>query len=68
MVTLADWRLTWNELGLSCSDSEFKSLLDRYREPHRAYHTLQHLTECFEHFESARSLATHPAEIKLALW
>ena len=68
MLTLSDWRRTWYELGLSYRDHEFERLERWYREPHRAYHTLQHLSECFEHFESSRSLAKHPAEVELALW
>ena len=40
----------------------------RYGEAHRAYHTLQHLKECFEHFDGARQLAVHPFEVALALW
>jgi predicted metal-dependent HD superfamily phosphohydrolase len=68
MLTLADWRATWNELGLICPDAEFVELQERYREPQRAYHTWQHLEECFEHFESVPPFAEQPAEVELALW
>ena len=40
----------------------------RYLEPHRAYHTLQHLEECFALFGAARPLCEHPGEAALALW
>jgi predicted metal-dependent HD superfamily phosphohydrolase len=46
----------------------FQSLLARYGEPHRKYHTLQHLAECLSAFEQVSSLATHPAEVEIALW
>jgi len=43
-------------------------LLARYSEPHRKYHTLQHLTECLTHFEAVRHLAEQPGEVEIALW
>ena len=68
MMTLVDWRRTWIELGLPSSDADFADLAQRYGEPHRAYHTMQHLRECFAHFETARHLAEKPAEVEIALW
>jgi predicted metal-dependent HD superfamily phosphohydrolase len=50
--------------GLDVRDA----LLARYSEPHRAYHTLQHLGECLALFDEVASLARHAAEIELALW
>jgi predicted metal-dependent HD superfamily phosphohydrolase len=46
----------------------FDELLARYSEPHRKYHTLQHLAECLAHFEAVRHLAEKPGEIEIALW
>jgi predicted metal-dependent HD superfamily phosphohydrolase len=43
-------------------------LLVAYSEPHRRYHTLQHLCECMAALESVRAIAPHPAEIECALW
>ena len=48
--------------------SVFDQLLARYSEPHRKYHTLQHLTECLTHFEATRHLAENPGEVEIALW
>src|SRR5262249_27241910 len=39
-----------------------------YGEPHRAYHTLRHLEECFAWFERVRGLARNPGEVALALF
>ncbi|MEO5845141.1 MAG: N-methyl-D-aspartate receptor NMDAR2C subunit [Caldimonas sp.] len=39
-----------------------------YREPHRHYHTLQHLGECLAQFDRVGSLAANPAEVEIALW
>ena len=43
-------------------------LVSRYAEPHRRYHTLQHLAECLALFERHRELAQRPGEVALALW
>jgi predicted metal-dependent HD superfamily phosphohydrolase len=45
-----------------------EQLLACYREPHRHYHTLQHLEECFEKLDELRDLAAHPADVELAIW
>jgi len=44
------------------------ALLARWSEPHRRYHTLQHLRECLALFAAHRELARHPGEVGLALW
>jgi len=63
------WTSTWSDLGLAePSRSVLDELLVRYSEAHRAYHTTQHLGECFESFASAREGAEHPGEVGLALW
>ena len=48
--------------------SLYEALIARYREPHRRYHTLQHLEECFARFDEVADLAPHPGEVELALW
>jgi predicted metal-dependent HD superfamily phosphohydrolase len=63
------WRRAW--LGLSSLNNDqnlFQSICSHYAEPTRKYHTLQHLGECLDLFESVMYLATHPAEIEMALW
>lgn len=50
------------------ASSVFDELVARYSEPHRNYHTLQHLTECLAYFETASHLAEHPGEVEIALW
>jgi predicted metal-dependent HD superfamily phosphohydrolase len=69
MTSLNRWQSLWRELGASDSDDElFRRLVAGYSEPHRKYHTMQHLEECFGHFESLRSIAEHAGEVELALW
>ena len=69
MLTIARWRKMWKELGAANPDPKLHGeLVACYSEPHRKYHTPQHLEECFEKFDEVRALAEHPAEIELALW
>ncbi len=63
------WQSTWSDLQLPQPEPHvLDELLSRYAEPHRAYHTAQHLEECSRHFQQARKLAGDPGAIQLALW
>lgn len=63
------WRLTWSDLGLPVPPgSVLADLLARYSEASRAYHTTQHLEECFEQFALASHLSHHAGEVQVALW
>ena len=67
--TVARWQSMWRQLGASDADEElFRKLVACYSEPHRKYHTMQHLNECFANLESVRSFAERAGEIELALW
>ena len=69
MTSLARWQKMWRELGASASDDAlFSRLVVCYSEPHRKYHTMQHLNECLAHLESVGSFAERPEEVELALW
>jgi predicted metal-dependent HD superfamily phosphohydrolase len=68
MPTRDRWQSTWRGLGLPPPDRLYEEVCRRYGESHRAYHTLRHLGECFAHFDGARHLAFHAAEVELALW
>ena len=63
------WQSAWADLGLPAPAADVQaSLLSRWSEPHRKYHTLQHLDECLALFERHRALAGHPGEVAIALW
>jgi predicted metal-dependent HD superfamily phosphohydrolase len=71
MAPLARWLQTWRALGAADSPALRElhaEVVHRYAEPHRHYHTLQHLDECLSHLDELREEAEHPAEIELALW
>ncbi len=63
------WRRCWRASGAR-GDGEplMQRLLAAWAEPHRRYHTLQHLDECLATVEPHLGLAQHPAEVELALW
>ncbi len=74
MTTMAremsnSWARAWRNAGATVDDSLLRDrILQGYAEPHRHYHTLQHLGECLQAFARWQHLAEHPAEVELALW
>ncbi len=68
MVSLQRWQAVWQQLGAAADDELFIRVREAYQEPHRQYHTLQHLDECLRHFDTLKDHAIHPAEVELALW
>ncbi|GAA4342586.1 metal-dependent hydrolase [Variovorax defluvii] len=65
----AAWQDAWRDLGTTASDDALLAQLEtRYAEPHRAYHTLQHLDECLEGLARERTRALRPGEVALALF
>lgn len=69
MTSLARWQSTWRQLGAANSDGNlFERLVVCYSEPHRKYHTMQHLKECFALVENVAQFAERPGEVELALW
>jgi predicted metal-dependent HD superfamily phosphohydrolase len=69
MPDLVQWNRTWTRLGVNAPDGAvFGELVARYSEPHRRYHTIKHLDECFAKFEELRNETIHPGEVEVALW
>ena len=62
----------WLELGARVghadSGTRFEALVEAYSEPHRAYHTSQHIDECLGVFDAWAEAAEHPDEVELAIW
>lgn len=68
-VYSTNWQRAWAGIGASGDGTAVHSaLLEKYAEPHRAYHSLQHLDEVLSAFEPVCDLAKKPAEVELALW
>jgi predicted metal-dependent HD superfamily phosphohydrolase len=71
MATIERWLATWAALSVPASPRVrelYAQLASRYSEAHRRYHTLQHLSECFDRWRELREHADRPAEVELALW
>src|SRR5713101_4586881 len=71
MIEIGQWVETWRELGVGDSPELrrlYGDVLGRYSEPHRHYHTYQHLAESFETVHDIISLAEHPTEVYVGLW
>jgi predicted metal-dependent HD superfamily phosphohydrolase len=68
----AEWQGRWirtaRALGIDPDVPERVALLARYAEPHRRYHTLRHLDECFARIEPVRERAERVGELEAALW
>jgi predicted metal-dependent HD superfamily phosphohydrolase len=62
------WQRAWDSLGARADGLLLQQLIERYGEPHRRYHSMRHLEECFAKLDELRPQAEHPAEIELALW
>ncbi len=63
------WADTWRALRLPAPGAAvLDELLRGWAEPHRRYHTLQHLRECLALFDEVRGLADRPGEVALAIW
>lgn len=58
----------WDALQLPPPAGWHERLLQCYAEPQRHYHTAQHLRECLDEFDGARSLASHAPAVELAIW
>ena len=63
------WQKSWDRLGAPAPGILlYEQLIARYSEPHRAYHNVQHLEECFEKLNELEDHAQHLGEVELALW
>lgn len=63
------WARCWQGLRASGNGVAVRErLTTAYREPHRKYHTTQHLVECLSAVEPMLASADHPAEVEMALW
>ncbi len=50
------------------SSDLYHRLIQAYREPHRVYHTLKHIENCFAMLQKVRHLVKKPDALALAIW
>lgn len=62
------WRRTWTHLGEAPPEGLIDELGAAYAQPHRAYHTGQHLAECFAQLDACPIEPLDRGALELALW
>lgn len=62
------WQQTCQQLSITADPVLFDFIVSQYSEPHRHYHTLQHLSECFYYFDLVKAQANNAAAIEMAIW
>ena len=70
MITESRWQNLCQNLNISHDASEYQRLISAYNEPHRAYHSQQHLSECLEKLDwsTTGSSSQNKALVEVALW
>lgn len=72
MANLPKLKSRWLKLcaqnNLHDAESEWLRIISAYREPHRAYHNLDHIEHCLELFDEHWIWADNPTAMELALW
>lgn len=63
------WLALW-ERSAATGDgrAELAMIAERYGEPARRYHTIEHVADCLAELDRERRLAERPDEAELALW
>lgn len=61
------WNRAWGRASLAQGES-FHIIQSAYGEPHRTYHNLLHLRECFEALDSVLEPSAVAPAVELALW
>jgi predicted metal-dependent HD superfamily phosphohydrolase len=68
-TTLQHWLRLSSQVGIVGDPVDWHGrLVKAYSEPQRAYHSLQHLTECLCVFDEVKGFMQQPDLIEVALW
>lgn len=65
---LEEWTGVLSRLGAAPDPRPGRSLLTRYAEPHRRYHTVEHLTAVLTIVDRLAADASRPDVVRLAAW
>lgn len=68
-VLFERWCRLLKDARATCDPAEtFESIREAYSEPHRRYHTLEHILDCLQEFDTVQRLAFDPIAVELAIW
>jgi predicted metal-dependent HD superfamily phosphohydrolase len=68
-LSLEAWSALWARLGARSDPRPLHAdVLARYAEPHRAYHTVEHIARTLELLDGVRRRLREPDEAELAVW
>jgi predicted metal-dependent HD superfamily phosphohydrolase len=68
-LSLETWRVLWVRLGARSDPAPVHAaVLASYAEPHRAYHTGEHIARTLGLFDGIRGRLRRPDEAELAVW
>lgn len=70
LSTIESLKPKWDNLcqRLEISNSGFDEIVSRYSEPHRFYHTLNHIDQCLGEMTPVKSSLYIPEAVELAVW
>jgi len=72
MAYLMDLKTRWLDLFSDFEYTQvvegFSELVRRYSEPHRYYHTLQHIEDCLEKFDRISQFVDDVFSVEVAIW
>lgn len=62
------WARTVSGDESAAAEAVYGRLIELYGEPHRHYHTLNHIRHCLREFDRAAALMDDPDAVEMALW
>ena len=66
-TSLINWLTTW-EIQKPGIDSIYQTICEKYSEPIRYYHNLEHVSMCLTQYSELKNLTKHPFEVAIAIW
>ena len=68
ICTYERWSVLCLRLGMSADGDVYNELIAAHAQPHRAYHTLEHIAACLRHLDIVEHSLKNPEEVEMALW
>jgi predicted metal-dependent HD superfamily phosphohydrolase len=69
LTTINEFTQLWKRIGATTdSVSIYNDLIQRYREPHRFYHNINHIQYCLFQLSHVRTLTDQPNAIETSIW